>query len=249
MSISLNYWDGRGLMEPARLMLALSDKKPGIDFKDGRYSTDPTLPAHVEAYPLIAKELHHNLGRMPLLKIGYDSLGQSVAINYYLASELGFLGKTPLENAHVLEFQEHLKEMKGAYNQICPYGQEPSQEQLDLWFNGGAEDQSPEPADMKTRNSRMMRWWCGRLEYIVGKQFVIGDSITLADVLLYCTFIDYLKEDEAEGVAAYRRYPFGSKARTDMILREFPKLANICNNIANNEKVKSWLAIRGNQKF
>ena len=139
--------------------------------------------------------------------------------------------------------------MKAAYNQVCPYGQEPSQAQLDLWFNGGAEDESPEPANMKSRNNRMMRWWCGRLEYLVGNNYVVGNRFTLADVLLYCTFYDYLKENEAIDVPIFRRYPFSSKARTDAILKDFPKLVNICDNFANNEKVQSWLASRGKQRF
>lgn len=249
MAISLNYWDGRGLIEPARLMLILSNKEVGIDFKDSRYGMDSTLPAHVEPYAIIARRLAHNLGRLPLLQVDNESIGQSVAINYYLASQLDFLGDTPLEAAHILEFQEHLKEMKAAYFQVCPYGSEPTQAQLDLWFNGGAEDQSPEPADMNSRDNRMMRWWCGRLEYLVGRNFVIGNRFSLADILLYCTFGDYLKENEAIDVPVYRRYPFGSKARTDNILKEFPKLSNICCNFANNEKVQSWLDSRGKQRF
>ena len=61
-------------------------------------------------------------------------VGQSVAINYYVAAKLGLLGDSVIETAHILSIQEHLKEMKDAYNKVVPYGTAPTEENLDKWY-------------------------------------------------------------------------------------------------------------------
>jgi len=38
-SLQLKYWDGRGLMEVPRTLLAIAGKFPGDDYVDGRYTT------------------------------------------------------------------------------------------------------------------------------------------------------------------------------------------------------------------
>jgi len=38
--MELMYWDGRGLMEVPRMLLAIAGKSAPADFKDGKYTTD-----------------------------------------------------------------------------------------------------------------------------------------------------------------------------------------------------------------
>lgn len=250
MSISLIYWNGRGLMEPVRLMMALAGKKVNVDFKDGRYGKGTNLTSPIEPFDNIANELSHNLGRMPILKDDIESIGQSSAINYYVASQLGFMGESLIEASHILEIQEHLKELKSAYYNLIPYGVEPSQENLETWFEEGAKDISPNPANMANRKKRMMKWWCSRIEYLLGENYAVGEKYSLADILLYTTFRDYLKDSEiSENVLSYQRFPFGSKARTDNILKKYPKINNICEKIENEPNIIEWLESRGNQSF
>ncbi|RYY86126.1 hypothetical protein EON63_06250 [archaeon] len=75
-------------MEVPRLLLAIAGKFPG-DYVDGRYNESTGT-------------LTHNLGRMPVLEVGGESVGQSAAINFYLASELGLMGSSNLEAAHII---------------------------------------------------------------------------------------------------------------------------------------------------
>lgn len=189
------------------MLLALGGKFPG-DYKDGRYNA-PT------------GDLSWNLGRMPLLAVGSESVGQSGAINYYLAAELNLMGAGNMEGAQILSVAEHLKEMKTAYGKLAPYGVAPTAEVLEKWFNTGATDASPAPADRAGMSERFLQWWMGRIEHVVGSNgFAVGTKISLADVLIYNTFAEFLKPEEAkEGVAQYRREPFGSKARTDAALQ------------------------------
>ena len=187
---------------------------------------------------------------MPLLShsSGVD-IGQSAAINYYLAASLGFMGKNPLEGAQITAISEHLKEMNQAYRKIIPYGTEPTAEQNDKWFDGGADDASPAPA--ARGGERYLKWYMGRIEYAIGAGgFSVGSSISLADVLIYNTFAEFLSDEQAnEGVAQYRREAFGSKARTDKALDAHPKLKAVCTSVAGQPQIQKWLATRGKQGF
>lgn len=248
-TIHLKYWDGRGLMEVPRMLLALAGKYPG-DYIDGRYTTD--VPSdNPKAFNMVKKELSHNLGRMPMLAVGSDNIGQSAAINYYLATEFGYMGNSTLEGAQILAISEHLKELNLAFRKVCPYGVEPSTESLDKWFDTGAEDRAPEPADSKRRSERFLKWWMGRIEDVVGSNgFAVGSKISLVDVQIYNTFKEYLKDEEAAPtVAQWKREAFASKTRTDAALAAFPKLKNICDSVGAQANIQKWLKIRGVQRF
>ena len=70
----------------------------GDDYVDGRYSARP-------------EGLEANLGRMPAIQVGESSIGQSAAVNFYVASENGLLGSSNLEAAQIIAIAEHIKEM------------------------------------------------------------------------------------------------------------------------------------------
>lgn len=113
----LFYWNGRGLMEAPRMMLgwhkpniqvfldfntyfaALSGKFPGDDFIDTRHS-----------HPPLGNVLDANLGRFPVIQTSQGvAIGQSRAINFYVANICDMLGDNPTETALVLSFSEHLQ--------------------------------------------------------------------------------------------------------------------------------------------
>lgn len=60
----------------------------------------------------IENTLAANHGRMPVVNVGGEAIGQSPAINYFIAAELDMLGDTTVETAQILAIQETLKEMK-----------------------------------------------------------------------------------------------------------------------------------------
>jgi glutathione S-transferase len=78
---------------------ALADKFPGIGYVDMRHSRPPT-----------GDFLQANLGRFPLIQtLQGVSIGQSCAINYYVASICNLLGKNSTETALVLSFSAHVQ--------------------------------------------------------------------------------------------------------------------------------------------
>lgn len=187
---------------------------------------------------------------MPVLTTPAGSVGQSAAINHYIATEAGLMGANTLEAAQIVAISEHLTEMKNAFRKAIPYGVEPTADQLEEWFTGGATDQSPAKADMANRD-RKAPWFAGRLEYVVaGNGHAVGGKLSLADILIYNTFGEYLQEGESpEGFKDYRRSTFGDKDKCDALLAKHPKLSAIVNNVAKHPSIAHFLATRGMQKF
>lgn len=235
--VTLQYWGGRGLMEVPRVMLALNGKFPGDGYNDERLTG---APVNCDA----------NLGRMPLCQVDGETIGQSVAINYFVAAENGMMGSNNLEAAKIISIQEHLKEMMASYRTLVPYGSEPTAEALDAWFTGGATDITG-PADREGSSKRYLTWYGGRIEHCVASGgFAVGGKTSLADVLLYNIFAEVLKDSEAPAdFPAYRRVPFGSLERTAAFLESHPNIKAICDTISANPNMQRWLAERGPQGF
>ena len=258
--LHLKYWAGRGLMEVPRMLLALRGKYASNgDFIDGRYTTDKD---HVDGktqfdFADVSNSLTANLGRMPVLTHpGVGDVGQSAAINFYVASELGLMGANNFEAAFILMIQEHIKETNLAFRKNVPYGKPPETGALDAWFEGGALDKSPAPADSKRRSERNLRWYAARIDACLPDSAIetgcaVGSSPTLADVLLYNMFAEFLHDHEAAStVAQYKREPFASKARTNKVLAECaPKIKAVCAAVAANKNIATYLKNRGVQRF
>ena len=187
---------------------------------------------------------------MPVVTVGEANVGQSTAINYFVAVEHGLLGSNNLEAAQILSINEHMKEVFDAFHALVPYGSEPTEEALVKWFEQGATDTTG-PADPSERSTRFLTWWLGRIELTLGdKGFAVGNKLSLADMQLYFTFADYLREGEtAPDFPQWKKEPFGSKARTDAILAKHPKLQACVDVVRNHPNVHKWLARRGVQEF
>jgi len=240
MSIVFQYWNGRGLMEVPRLVLAIAGKFPPADYDDNRHSDAPTTGI----------DLSGNLGRMPVASIGDNTIGQSHAINFFVASEVGMMGSNTFEAAQILSIQEHIKELRTKWVELVPWGTEPTEEKLDLWFNTGSTDATG-VADRAGYATRYAQWWLGRIESSLGtKGFAVGDKLSLADVLLYNAFAEHLTAEQANAdFPAHRREAFGSKARTDALVARFPRISASINAVRENANAQQWLASRGVQGF
>lgn len=238
--LALKYWNGRGLMEVPRTLLAIAGKFPPNDYEDGRYSAPPD-------------NLEANLGRMPLVEIdGTSSIGQSGAINFYVASLCGLMGDSVLEAAQILNISEHIKEMRTAYSKLVSFGSEASPEVIKKWFEEGATDVTG-PADRAGYESRYLTWWMGRIENSLPGTagFAVGSRLSLADVLMYNAFGETLVGDQIPegGLKNSQLEPFADKARTDAMLAKHPKIKASVDAVASNGNVQKWLKQRGVQRF
>ena len=225
-------------MEVPRALLAISGKFPPNDYTDARHNAP------------CEEGLSANLGRMPVIKIGDDNIGQSSAINFAIASECGLMGSSHIEAAKILAIQEHVKELMTAFYKVCPYGTEMNAETADKWFEGGATDFTG-VADGSARDQRFLKWWAGRINDTLGENgFAVGNSLSLADVVLYNAFAEHLRDDEcSEGFPQFKKEPFGSLSRTATVVEAFPRIRASIAAVADNENFQRWLSVRGVQGF
>jgi glutathione S-transferase len=233
------YWDGRGLMEVPRCMLAIAGHFPGAGYADVRFGEDA---------PKTGTDA--NLGRLPVLEHDGKVIGQSAAINYFVASVTGLLGSSTAEAAQIIAFGEHIKELKDAYRALVPYGTEPKPEAITAFFEDATASDFTGAADGSKRKHRNLLWFLGRMEHLVGDGFAVGNKISLADVLLFNALADTLTDKDVKGeVPVYNREPFGSLARTNAVLAKHPKLAKIVHAVAAHPNIVKWMATRGQQEF
>ena len=228
-------------MEVPRQMLAIAGHFPGAGYTDVRVAGAPPAGAELDA----------NLGRLPCLEVGGTSIGQSAAINYFVATHTGLMGANPAEAAQIISFTEHVKELSAAFRTLVPYGAEPTPAALDTFFDDAAATDFTGPADGSKRASRFLKWYMGRMELLVGDGFCVGGKLSLADVMLFNTFADSLTAEEtASGdLPAHRREPFSSLARTQAALAAHPRLAKCVASVAAHPNIAKWMATRGKQGF
>merc|ERR1712025_1287164 len=128
------------------------------------------------------------------------------------------------------------------------YFEKPTEEQLDAFFDGGPAGTSGR-ADATQRSKRSLPFFLGRLEHLVGKNgFAVGSQFSLADALIFNTFGETLKDNEAhEKVPQYRREPGADGARMAKALAAHPNVQRIVQNYRDN--ISEYLANRGEQRF
>ena len=91
--IKLVYFDAKGVVEMTRIMLKVS----GLEFEDVRFSIKVKEGGGFET-PEFASvkesgELKANMDRAPVLMVGDVSIGQSKAIERYIAKTCNFMGE------------------------------------------------------------------------------------------------------------------------------------------------------------
>lgn len=111
----LKYFDIRGAAETCRVIFALGEES----FTDVRYKIDPATFQSSEFNE--AKEngdLKLNLNRAPVLVTPEGkTIGQSKAIERYLARRFGLMGQTPEEEGMIDCIAEHCRDVKDAARQ------------------------------------------------------------------------------------------------------------------------------------
>ena len=256
--LTLKYWNGRGLMEVPRLMLAKRNLYASAgDFADIRVTTDSLDDyeagnnTQLVSYDSVANTLDSNLGRMPILECNGKSIGQSAAINYFVAKRLDLLGDSDLEAGQVMSVLASLDELNASMRKIIPYGVEPTEEQLNQFFDEPEHDVTG-PAQRSNRDKRLFRWYCGRLENVICKdsEWAVGKRMSLADISIYRMLYDNLEGNQAhDNLKAYRREPLGSMKKVNEALRSYPKLLNICKTVKSDPSIKKYIEERLLQRF
>ena len=198
--VELNYFSVQGAAETIRYVMVLGDcewTEAGwpVDFSKFKgpaslYLSDGPCPgfAAASADGALAK----NLGRAPVVVVdGKESIGQSKAIERYLARRLGIMGASDFEAAQIDAITEHVRDLKDKYNKAKNV------------------DKEKKEASVKEYFGKEMPEFFGKMEKAlpagVGPALV-GSSLSYADVTLFCFVVDYFT-DKGASLAALDACP------------------------------------------
>lgn len=233
-SFRLSYFDGRGLAEVPRTLFAMAGLFPGNGFEDVRMTRAEFAAARGEG------DLAKNLDRVPVLNHNGAVIGQSNAINRYLARRFNLLGANEVEAAQIDAMTEHIADIKGAYRKLFPYGAELTAETAEAnsktWFD------TPAAPPLDGRAERQLQWFLGHVESTLpGDGYSVGARPSLADAC----FFNLLGEHAPEVEDKKKGEPFGSLERTASVLEGFPKLKAVVETFRASPGIQHYLSVRG----
>jgi glutathione S-transferase len=191
----LTYFDARGAAELARIVLVASktewdDVRFPIAMVDGK----PAVPEFQAAKESGALKV--NMDRAPLLELeGGFAIGQSRAIERFLARRHGLFGADELEGAMIDAVVEHTRDIKEAYSRaVPPFGP----------------DSEEKAAKLATWYGETLPGWLARLERALpaasGAHCAVGGALSLADLAIWQLLKDNF-QDVAGAAAAAKGCP------------------------------------------
>mmetsp|Transcript_21343 Transcript_21343/g.29361 ORF Transcript_21343/g.29361 Transcript_21343/m.29361 type:complete len:246 (-) Transcript_21343:46-783(-) len=225
-SPKLIYFDARGAAELSRVLFKVGD----LEFEDFRYPIVTKEGGGFETSEFSAakskNEFAANMDRVPLLEINGQKIGQSKAIERYIANKCGLMGADDVDRAIVDCITENVRDIKDKWGKIRMmggFGNSPEKEAaMSKWFNGGE-----------------LSEWLVKLEKSLpnssSEGFAVGSKTSYADVsiwhLLRDTFPDATVVSEAE-----------KKAKCQ-------KLTKIATRLSDLPAIKNWIKSRPKTVF
>jgi len=184
---TLRYFDARGAAEVSRILFAVA----GVEYDDHRYGFTFGVPGDFSTISRPAYDadkangvFDQNLGRVPLLEVDGVGIGQSKAIERFLARRFGLFGTSDIETAQIDAIAEHVRDIKDAWRKTQALKDTEKQEATAKWF---AED---------------LPGWFGKLEKVVGANGVaVGTKTSLADIALWSLAADSFPDKDAAAAA------------------------------------------------
>mmetsp|Transcript_127482 Transcript_127482/g.271827 ORF Transcript_127482/g.271827 Transcript_127482/m.271827 type:complete len:227 (-) Transcript_127482:97-777(-) len=170
----LQYFDARGVAETIRYMFAVAK----VEYEDARFPLTFGTPGDFSTMTRkefdeakASGELACSAGKVPYLEVDGVKVGQSKAIERFLAKELGLAGDSALQFLQIDAICEQVRDIKEAYNN-CKRGKEGAEKEAALatWFGETL------PADVKKME--------GMIPANKGP-FLFGEKISLADLTVF----------------------------------------------------------------
>jgi len=223
--LQLKYFDIKGAAETCRVILALGEE----DYDDARYKIDPASfqsPDFLEAKK--NGDLKMNLNRAPvLITADGQTIGQSKAIERYLARRFGLFGETPEDEAIIDCIAEHCRDVKDAAR---------TKGFSKFTKNKTEEEKARDRAEWFEKDMPEM---LGKIEDAVKEtsvkpSYAFGTSPSYADVAIWALLRDCMATDLEDTTKA------AEKCET---------LNAIADQIASNPGVSKWLSERPESMF
>lgn len=227
--LKLTYFDARGSAEISRIMLKIG----GIEFEDCRFpiTSKPTVGFETSEFVALKEsgQFGINMDRLPVLRVDDTvSIGQSRAIERYIAILSNLMGNEEVGHALVDCISENVRDIKDKWCRVRLTGglgnSLAKDEALTKWFSGGEFSE-----------------WLSKLERSVvqagGHQnCAVGDTLSLADLSIWHLLRDYFSSYDSEVRSAEKK-------------ANCPKLSRIANKVGELSVIRNWLLCRPHTHF
>lgn len=231
--MKLNYFNGRGLAETSRLILAVVDKK----YEDFRY---PLEVIDWKTYNMVRKEfdedkasgkLWKSMGKLPFLEVDGQVISQSKSIERYLARRFKLMGDTNEEGALIDSYCEYIRDFKTAYQTVRKA--ENKEEAMEKWFGETLPEKLSSFEKILYENTDFQNTSSQIKSVLEETRFSVGDKLSLADIVIYSFLVDFF--DNKEGV--------------NKSFEQCKTLRNIVNTVSSNPNIKNWVENRAETAF
>lgn len=218
--MKLVYFNGRGLAETSRLILAFKN----IKYEDFRY---PLKIIDWATYNMEKKEfeddknnnkLSKSLNKLPYLIDDNIIIPQSKAIERYLARKYDLFGIDNIEAARIDSICEYVRDFKELYQGVRKLKGSEKEDVMKKWFS----ETLPE------RLHLLEVILCGEHEL-----YAVGLKESLADIVLFSFITQFFDDNKSVKLA----------------VESCPKIQKIVGNIEINKSVKEWLNKRPSTSF
>jgi hypothetical protein len=160
-----------------------------------------------------------NMDRAPLLLVNGRQIGQSRAIERYIAAQCGMLGDDDFESAQIICVVENVKDIKEKWGKVR--------------MTGGFAPSEEKDKAIKDFFDKDLRPWLVKLEKSIPDQD-FGGKITYADVavwnLLKDTFLD-------------------QQSLVDTLSKDLSKIVSMASKVDGNLSLKKWISERPKTMF
>lgn len=218
--MKLVYFNGRGLAETSRLLLAVNK----AEYEDFRYPLKiiDWATHNMEREEFLRDKndgkLTHSLNKVPFLEVNGQVLSQSKSIERYLATTFNMMGDTPLEAARIDSLAECVRDFKDAYQSVRKLPADEKEDGMKKWFS----------ETLVERLELLENLLCKEHEH-----FSVGRRMSLADVVLFSFITQFFDAKESAWDATSTT----------------PKLRAVVEHLKTNNELQHWLETRPETPF
>lgn len=179
--MKLTYFDGRGLAEVSRLMLAYT----GTKYEDNRYKTKEEFDIDKQA-----GKFSGSMGKLPYLEVktpegNIVTISQSKSIERFIARRYGLTGSDEFEEARIDSICESVRDVTElCYKADSLYSDREKEE----FYRSKFKEELDKLTKVITKNDPM------------GLSYAVGSSISRADIAIYHLAWTYSKYTSVEEI-------------------------------------------------
>jgi prostaglandin-H2 D-isomerase / glutathione transferase len=218
MPMKLTYFNVRGLAETSRILLAIGKE----EYEDFRYPLDIIdMSTHEMTKDEFDSDksngkLVKSLNKVPFIEVDGVTIPQSKTIERFLARRFNMMGVNDVENAQIDAICESVRDFKEMYQKVRGKGED-IVSGMNEWFT----------VTLVERLSLLEN-------QLVGEDgFCVGNTMSLADVVLFTFVTEFFDNKEAS---------YNATLAT-------PKIRSVIDRVAKEESVLGWLESRPKTSF